>query len=506
MRVGILEVMTTPSRSWGDRIYHGLFVKQYASLIPQAISVWCRQLGCETFYATYYGVGRPERLLPQDLDLVYLCGCTGASSLIYALAKLYRKAGTFTVIGGPHAESFPADCLRFFDLVVKDCDKALIADIIKGNFEPGQYISSAKPFDDCPTVEERMPEIRASSLFQKKWPGVITVIPIITSRGCPYTCDFCVDWDTPYRLLSTDRLLADIKYIKKNFSNPLMGFNDPNFAIQFDRVFNVLEAIPPEERVPYAMECSLSILNESRIKRLKETKCQVTIHGIESWQNYSNKVGLKNKEGIEKVERVAEHLERVNKSAPYMQVGLMFGLDTDAGEEPIALMKQFMEKTPFAWPAINIPMPFGGTPMFDNYKASDRILKEMPFLFYSYPYLVTTIKNYDPTTYLEKLIELSDFISSPEMLKRRIKSTSNWRIQFFHYLRTWGEKENKKRYGELLTMLRSDSQFRAFHEGKSQKLPEFYRNRFDELLGSYGELLSEAERTPCLEQLTPQIA
>lgn len=505
MRVGIIEVMAMPSISLTDNIYHTFVTKQYASVTPQAISVWCRQLGCETFYAAYYGVGRPERLLPLDLDVIFFSGCTLASPLIYALAKLYRKGGTFTVIGGPHAESFPADCLRFVDLVVKDCDKTLIADIVKGKFDRGQYISSAKPFNDCPTVEERMPEIRASSFFQKKLPSLATMIPIITSMGCPYTCNFCTDWNSTYRLLPTDRLLADIKYIKKNLSNVFIGFHDANFAIQFDRVFSAIEAVPPEERVPYGMECSLSILNESRIKRLKDTKCLMGVHGIESWQDYSNKVGFKNKGGIEKVNRVAEHLEQVREYVPYLQANLMFGLDTDVGEEPIALNKQFMEKTPFAWPVVNIPMPFGGTPMFDDYLGSDRILEQMPFAFYYFPYLVTIIKNYDSVTFFEKLIELSDFISSPEMLKRRIQSTPNCRIKFFHYIRTQGEKSNKKRYQELLGMLRSDSQFRAFHEGESQKLPEFYRTRFDKMLGSYGELLSEAERTPCLEQLTPQI-
>ena len=506
MRVGIIEVMGLPSRNWIDTIYNAIFTKQYAGVTPQAISVWCRQLGYETFYATYYGVGRPDRLLPLDLDVVFFSGWTLTSPLMYALAKLYRKAGTLTVIGGPHAESFPADSLRFFDLVLKDCDKALIADIIKGKFERGQYISSAKPFDDCPTVEERMPEIRASSFFLKKFPDLLTVVPTISSMGCPYTCDFCMDWNSRYRLLSTDRLAEDLEYIAKNLSNVILAFYEPNFAIQFDRVFQVLEAVPSENRVPYAMECSLSILNESRIKRLKETNCIFASHGIESWQNYSNKVGLKNKGGIEKVNQVAEHLEQIRESVPYLQANLMFGLDTDVGEEPIALTKEFMEKTPFVWPVVNIPMPFGGTPMFDNYLANDRILKQIPFGFYYFPHLVTIIKNYDPVSFFEKLIELSDFISSPEMLKRRIKSTPNWRIKFFHYMRTQGEKSNKKRYQELLEILRSDRQFRAFHEGESQKLPEFYRTRFDKMLGSYGELLSQAERTPCLEQLTPQIA
>jgi len=36
--------------------------------------------------------------------------------LAYAMAKLYKREKTLTVIGGPHAKAFPHDCQRFFDL------------------------------------------------------------------------------------------------------------------------------------------------------------------------------------------------------------------------------------------------------------------------------------------------------------------------------------------------------------------------------------------------------
>ncbi|NEP47210.1 MAG: radical SAM protein, partial [Okeania sp. SIO2H7] len=318
--------------------------------------------------------------------------------------------------------------------------------------------------------------------------------------------NFCTDWDSTYRVLSMDRFAEDLEYVSKHYPNAILAFHEPNFAIQFDRIFNVLESIPPESRVRYVMECSLSIMTESRLKRLKETRCMVAIYGIESWQDYSTKAGVKNKGGLEKVDRIAEHFQQIHEQVPYLQANLIFGLDSDRGDEPIALSKRFMEKAPFAWPVANIPVPFGGTPLFHQYLAEDRLLKAMPFAFYYFPYLVMVIKNYNPIAYYQKLIELSEYASSPEISKKRLQSTSDWKMKTFHLLRAWGElEESVKSYKELLTMLESDSQFRAFHEGKSQKLPEFYRTRFDEMLGSYGELLSEAERTPCLEQLTPQI-
>jgi hypothetical protein len=505
MRVGVLDVIVLPSTSLMDRLYHVAMTKQFASIVPQVISTWCRQLGHEAFYATHYGVGDVFRLLPDHLDVVFIGCCSLASPLAYALAKFYRKVGTLTVIGGPHAEAFPVDCLRFFDLVIGDCDKTLVANIVDGQFARGQYISASKPFENCPTVEERMPEIKAAAFFNSRWPSLMTMVPMLTSRGCPYTCDFCRDWDNEYHLLSMERLAADIRYVSQCHPNFILGFNDPNFGIQFEKVFQVLESVPPESRVRYGMECSLSILNESRLKRLRETNCVLSIHGVESWKDYSTKAGVKNRDGIEKVNLVAEQLKQVHEYIPYIQVGLIFGLDSDFGDEPILLSKQFVKKTPFAWPVFNIPMPFGGTPMFEQYMKDGRILKAMPFAFYSFPYLAFVLKNYDPISYFEKLIELSECVASLEMLSKRIQSTSNWRMKTLHWVRTQGEKTHQKKYREILMQLKTDSHFLAFHEGKSKKLPDFYRHQLKVMLGRYAELLSPEELHPCLDQQVPKI-
>lgn len=50
-------------------------------------------------------------------------------------------------------------------------------------------------------------------------------------------------------------------------------------------------------------------------------------------------------------------------------------------------------------------------------------------------------------------------------------------------------------------MLRSDREFRTFHEGRSQVLPEFYHRMYERMLGSYAELISRKDRIPNLEHL-----
>ena len=126
-RVGVLELLSLPA-SGPVRIAESLgMTRQYASLTPQSISVWCRNEGHDVTYATYYGLGDPIRLMPADLDVLFIATTTMVSPLAYAIAKVFRARGVLCALGGPHTLAFPDDCRRYFDIVVLDCDEALIA-------------------------------------------------------------------------------------------------------------------------------------------------------------------------------------------------------------------------------------------------------------------------------------------------------------------------------------------------------------------------------------------
>ena len=497
MKIGILELLS-PARTttWRQSIEDYLTIKQYVSIMPQAIAVWCRQLGHQVFYATYYGHGDPKKQLPDDLDVVFIGAITRSSALSYALAKLYRKEKTLTVIGGPHAKSFPHDCQRFFDLVVTECDKQLISDILSGGCEPNSILSTGRILTDLPSVEERMPEITASSFLRGKREYFASMVPLLASVGCPYACDFCTDWNNPYVVLPPDHLEADLRFLSQKLPAVKVTFQDPNFAVKFDQTLDVLERVPQEARNPYIMESSLSVLQTSRLQRLRDTNCFYIAPGIESWSSYSNKAGVGTKTGSDKVRLVVDHLELLHSYVPGIQVNFIFGLDTDEGDEPVELTKEFMTRTPFAWPVLNIPVPFGGTPLYDQYLNEGRILRSMPFLFYYLPYLVTTLKNYDPITYYQKFIEMLLHYSNLATLWRRLRTTSSQSLRLYFVVRTLRVKEAIGGFQRILRKLTTDPQFRAFHEGRSTQLPEFYHREYERILGPYATLLSRAERTP----------
>ncbi|HEY4940519.1 MAG TPA: hypothetical protein VII56_03765 [Rhizomicrobium sp.] len=503
MRVGVLDLLSDSAMGgWASRFYGLYFRKQFMAVTPQAVSVWCRALGHEVHYATYWGQADPLALLPADLDIVFFGSYTQSSALACALSAAYRGRGVLTAIGGPHSRSFPTDCQRFFDFVIRDCDKTLIDDILSGRVARGAIVSSGRPLEEFPSIEERMPEIRIAA-FHKGKPLLTSMVPILSSIGCPYTCSFCVDWNSNYVALPADKLQADLEYMSRHYPKVFIAYHDPNFAVRYDETMDVIARIPKERRNAYLMESSLSILKDDRLGRLTETNCVYVAPGIESWIDYSNKAAAGAKRGRDKLERVIAQLTQITQHVAGIQANFLFGGDSDAGREPVELTKEFIARLPQVWPTINIPSPFGGTPLYDQLYREGRILAEMPFAFYYNPYLAITLKNYDALTYYDHLIEMHEVVTSNAMLARRLRTRTPATLRFVHALRTLATRAELGDFRRLRAQLASDPQMRAFHDGSRRALPEYYHRQLDKRLGRFAELFPREQRIPLLEPPAP---
>jgi radical SAM superfamily enzyme YgiQ (UPF0313 family) len=499
MRVGVLEVLIgdagrEPLRHFSTRRLN----RHYASIMPQAVSVWSRELGHETHYATYFGQADPKSLLPCGLDVVFLAAATSASSLAYALARLYRREGALVVLGGAHAKAFPDDALRFVDVAVGECDRTLVEELLKDR-PRGVSISSGRPLRAVPPVEQRLPEIRVAHFDALAPIGGSGFVPLLASLGCPYACDFCSDWDSPYRLTPADQLEADLRFVSQHFPRARIPFHDPNFAVKFDRVLEVIERIPAERRNAYVIESSLSVLrDDDRLARLRDTRCDYIVPGIESWADYSRKSRVRASDsGRAKLEQVVAQLERIRAYVPGMQANFMFGVDSDRGREPVELTQEFIRRLPTVWPNLNVPTPFGGTPLYERHRAEGRILAAMPFAFYYTPYLVTTLQHYTAEEFYGLLGEIFETLISPRVVARRTQKLRGMH-HLLHALQLTNARRLLREFRALRARLRGDAAFRAFHEGRAGDLPAFYRARFERLLGRYAGLLSWHELRPLL--------
>lgn len=501
MKIGVLELLSEDANQSWKRMPHDWFVvKQYASIMPQAVSVWCKNLGHKVFYATYYGQKDPAGLLPDDLDVIFISCFSRSSALAYALSKWFKikTPGILTVLGGPHAKQFSVDALRFFDVVIKACDQILIKEILSDR-PRNCIVTTDRKLNDIPTIAERLPEIETASFWNKK-PSRFAFIPILSSTGCPYSCDFCVDWDNAYHPLPLERVRADLMFAATHFPQININFYDPNFGVQFDQIMSIIEEIPHPRDRWFLTEGSLDSLTVQRLKRMKDAGCLCVIPGIESWHAYSKKAGVKQVGSAwEKLEEIVAHFEILHEYIPIIQANLLFGLDSDIGDDPVRLNKAFMTRTPYVSHSLNIPAPFGETPMFRRYLKKNRILTTLPFSFYCKPYLATTIKHYHPVDFYEKLIEMFSHMTSFTQQLQAVKHTKNWVFKGYHPIRNISLKLMIRAMRTILDQLKTDSGFLAFHQGESNVLPEYYHYQYEALLGPYKALVSRKDRIPAID-------
>ena len=195
-------------------IYPRLMYANYVSIMPQVIGVWCKQEGHHVKYLWYAGIQNLATHLPTQCDLVFISSFTFTAHLAYALSNLFKNRGSVTVLGGSHARSYPEDACKYFDYVLGLTDKNLIRNLLNDfvkNSPRGIYLSAKHNPTHLPGVRERWEFIE---MVFKKAPFV-KVVPLISSFGCPYNCDFCIDSTVSYKTLDTDDIKEDLRFLVK---------------------------------------------------------------------------------------------------------------------------------------------------------------------------------------------------------------------------------------------------------------------------------------------------
>ena len=85
--------------------------------------------------------------------------------------------------------------------------------------------------------------------------------------------------------------------------------------------------------------------------------------------------------GQEKMRQVSDHVNLILRYVPYVQTNFVLGLDSDQGDEPFQLTKQFIDRTPGAFPGYSLLSAFGqAAPLNLQYQRNGRVLG-FPFHF-----------------------------------------------------------------------------------------------------------------------------
>ncbi len=457
----------------------------FASIMPQALAVWCEEAGHDVTCVCYTGFEQLPLDLPYKPDVAFIGAFTQAAQLSYALSAMLRSQGTVTVLGGPHARCYPEDACQYFDYVLGFTDRALVRDLLadpRPHPDEGVHLQAATQPLTLPGVRERWKFIEPTL---RKAPA-IKIVPMISSLGCPYTCSFCIDSSVPYQPLDFDAMKEDLRFLQTKFRRPRVAWHDPNFGVRFDDVMDAIEAAVPPNSIDFIAESSLSLLSEPHLQRLQRNGFKAILPGVESWYDLGNKSKTGKQQGMEKVLHVAEHVNMIHRYIPYIQTNFVLGLDGDSGSEPFELTKEFIDRSPASFPGYSLLSAFGrAAPLNLDYQRNDRVLG-FPFHFLNNNQAMN-IKpaHYEWPEFYDHVIDLTRHSFSWPSIARRFHAIKASIPRWMNVVRAISSEGfgRIRYYSEVRRRLVSDRKFRDFFENESTTIPSFFLRRMREDLG-----------------------
>ena len=253
------------------------------------------------------------------------------------------------------------------------------------------------------------------------------------------------------------------------------------------------EAVPPGS-IDFIAESSLSLLSEPHLRRLQRNGFKALLPGIESWYDLGDKSKTGKMQGMEKVRQVSDHVNMILRYVPYVQTNFVLGLDVDAGPEPFALTKHFVDLTPGAFPGYSLLSAFGQAARLNlDYQRANRVLP-FPFHFLNNNQAMNVKpKNYAWPDFYAHVIDLSRYTFSWRAILNRFHATRGMIPRWMNVVRAVSsEGFGRIRYHtDVRRRLDTDAQFRRYFEQETTELPKFYVDLVRKDLGALWGWLPE---------------
>ncbi|MGQ9588152.1 MAG: B12-binding domain-containing radical SAM protein [Thermoplasmata archaeon] len=254
-------------------------------------------------------IARQIRAMAADI-----VGLTAATATIKTALQYVREIkraipDTFTIIGGPHASFLPIETLqmeRRLDAVVIGEGEQTIVDLanacdarngsttnIKGiayRIREGKdekiIVNDPRPLiedlDSVPFPARHLVPFNEYGIFNKG----TTIGVMITSRGCPYACEYCASSHLMGRMIrfrSPKNVVDEVEELKNRYRADTIEFIDDNFMINRKRALEIGSELK-------ARGLDVSLLASSRVntvdrellKSLRSAGLSTVYLGVES--------------------------------------------------------------------------------------------------------------------------------------------------------------------------------------------------------------------------------
>jgi anaerobic magnesium-protoporphyrin IX monomethyl ester cyclase len=246
-----------------------------------------------------------------DLFIV-TCMTPQYPSMQEAIALFRKKRpGARIAVGGPHPSALPRETLQenpeidiackgegeqtFDELLIALSEGHPLADV-KGLFfrtqkgivaTSSRALMPAENLDSYPVDWEMI--LRHGPYIQRVLYSEtpIPVLPVITTRGCPFECTFCDEgniWERRARSRSVSNVIEEITYLIKTYGVQDFNILDDTFTVNRARCMEICDYLIPL-KIRFRITANIKSVTPELLQKLKLAGCQMIAYGVESGDN-----------------------------------------------------------------------------------------------------------------------------------------------------------------------------------------------------------------------------
>src|SRR3972149_6604728 len=263
------------------------------------------------------------------------------------MARLLRDHCQMLVAGGPLPTLRPEDFMEEFDIAgVGEGEKTMLelAEAVEG----GRSLSTIKGI-----------------VYKEKFG--YTVTSVITSRGCPFQCDFCsrAVFGHKFRTRSAANVVNEMEDVK-SLGYERIWFSDDCFTLNKKRLLSICDELI-RRRLDIEWEClsRVDTIDMETAQKMKRAGCVRVFFGLESGNDAVLKL-MHKRASVKEAKRAV-----LTSKTAGIKVGAFFivGYPGETDETILDTLR-FASSLPLDYLSFSVPYPIPGTSLYDRVKDS----------------------------------------------------------------------------------------------------------------------------------------
>ncbi len=343
-------------------------------------------LDCEGLSMNYEKI--KEEIIRIKPGLVGITAPTPAFAQVLEICRIIKQEiskDIVTVLGGPHPTALPQETIKEKDIdvcvvfegevaftqLINALDKGTSLKEVKGilfkNTE-GEVVETGtrEPIKDLDSLPFPARDLFDTDLYFppptkriSKWKAG----NMITSRGCPYQCTYCMAsymWQRKVRFRSIDEVMKEIEECIEKYGIREFNFHDELFTVNKKRTIEFCqEVVKRKLKIAWVCMIRVDFTDEETIQWMKRAGCKKIMFGFESGSQMILDL-MKKRVAMEKAEEAVRVVKRVGiKTAGNFMIGNI-GETEKTIRESIDLAKKLNTDTM----AFFVASPYPGTEFY----------------------------------------------------------------------------------------------------------------------------------------------